>query len=254
MIGVIHDILMQPAREGGIEAGTRLMAIIDDSNLPDRFKQQLSDELARRLLYPEATQVPERDLEELITRARRLIDIDKKSVAARQFVIKAVAHFVKSNAGADDQIIRKCTNLLQAQKVHAEWLRANRQGLADQHESVERNLAAYYHGLGACVHALGQSEVRAGNRCFLEAKQLRARLDEAQGLGQDYVSVHLTELLATQDRHNSLFRQAQQHLDALKRYYQESDEALRRVLELDPINFEAKRLMDSHREEYERLS
>jgi tetratricopeptide (TPR) repeat protein len=253
LIDLIQEILVEQ-KDLGVEAGSRVMAIVYGSDLPDPLQQELSDELARRRLDPDATQIPERDLDESLGRARQVIDIDNKNVAARQFVIKAVAHFAQSNAGADDQTIRKCIKLLQAQKAHAEWLRANRQGFADQRESVERNLAAYYHGLGTCQHAMGQSEVRAGNRCFVEAKPLRERLDEAQRQGQDYVSKHVSELLATQDRHNSLIRQGQQHLDALKRYYQESDEALRRVLELDPINFEAKRLMDSHREEYERLS
>jgi len=253
LIELIQEALAELDRSRSTRIGSEVMSIIYNSNLPAELQQGLSDELARRRLDPDPTQVSKENLSDSVARARQVIDIDERNVPARLFVVKAVTHRAQNDPGSDDRTLKQRVRLLEEQSAHADWLYRRRNDLGQQSDRAIRDLGGYYHELASTFHSLGQSETRAGNRAFGEAASTGPKLEQAQLQGEDYIRTHYIELLALKNRHNDLVREGKSHLPEIKKYYRKSDEAFQRALEVNPLDFEAKRLMEDHQKEYPKL-
>jgi len=117
-------------------------------------------------------------------------------------------------------------------------------------EGLTHDLAGYYHQLGESLHLLGQITVPDANRCFTEASELRAELEQTMALGRKHMEANRGDLATKEQRHNALIREGNAHADAMRRYDRKSDAALHRALELDPLDLQAKRLIEFHDTQY----
>jgi tetratricopeptide (TPR) repeat protein len=212
---LLAGVDLAQAKTADVLRAKSLMDLLRGSHLDAATRQRLADDLADHYLDPDPTRVP--DFGRSRHRAATVLDIDPANLKARTFLLRSVTHEVGTRCEEGDRDFPGMAKELAAAERHAEWLEGHRQELpAESQGRATSDLAAFYDQFGKVKHREGYESIDRANQAIS----------------------------------SSSFREARRLLESIRRSYQESDRCFKRSLALDPVNLQAKELLENHRKNY----
>jgi hypothetical protein len=224
-VSVLLDFIshvINEAGEGGLRAAVSAMNLIHESSVGDLVKQWASAELAARRLDRDPANLTDYDASK--ARAEQVIDIDARNASARCFLLRAAAHQASERYAAGERNFQLLNDLLHAVQPHAQWLNDH---LPDgsEAEPVREDLCFFYDEVANIKHAEGYGEL----------PQIHVLLNERPA---DYQS------------QRSRLQALESALLHARQSWHECDDACRKSLALQSINFKADELLRQHQDRY----